>query len=224
MSENAKCYWCGSTPTSREHVPSLCLFPKHRRTNLLSVPSCDLHNDAFKLLDEKMRFYLQAASDNALAIELFNDKTKRGLLKPEGAKLKAKLLKGFSIVKTPAGQMGRLELDFQECLPFFEKVTRGIYYLTRKSPFKGGFCVGFRQNFSTLKSGVISGKLNQLTFDQLESLFASSLAKAGKVSHPEIFRYSYISIVEECREAFVIAMIFYNSFEVLGTLHRDVAR
>lgn len=204
-------------------MPSRCLFPKDRRANLLTVPSCDSHNNAFKLLDEKMRFYIQYTSDNPLAIEQFNDKTKRGLEKPEGANLKSRCFKNFGIVETPAGQMGRLELDIQEFLPFFEKITRGIYYLSGNKVFNGGFCVGFRQNFSTLRAIAISGLSNHLTFERLAQFFNSHLTKVGKVSHPEIFCYKYISIADEHREAFLVAMSFYRSFEVIGTLHRNVA-
>lgn len=217
------CYWFGGKVTSREHVPSRCLFPQNRRTNLLTVPSCDSHNNAFKLLDERMRLYLLSTSDNPDAIEQFNDKARRSLLKPEGARLKAKFLKNFAVVETPVGQMGRLELDLPESLPFFEKIVRGIYYLVRKAVFEGGFCVGFRQNFPTRQAVAISGLSNQLTFEKLGPLLTSNLVKAGKVSQPEIFSYKYLSVADEQREAFVVVMSFYQSFEVIGTLHRNIA-
>src|SRR5690554_7592949 len=46
-----KCYMCENDATSREHVPPLCLFPEMKdtkginfRKELITVPSCDLHN------------------------------------------------------------------------------------------------------------------------------------------------------------------------------------
>lgn len=56
---NDKCYMCDSVATSREHVPPRCLFPESRdvggenyRNNLITVPSCDLHNTAKSRDDE----------------------------------------------------------------------------------------------------------------------------------------------------------------------------
>jgi hypothetical protein len=48
------CYFCNNPPTSREHVPPKNIFPegkdvpngKDYRANLITVPSCDLHNGA----------------------------------------------------------------------------------------------------------------------------------------------------------------------------------
>jgi len=42
------CYACDSSPISREHVPPKCLFPtelgKNLRKDLITVPSCEVHN------------------------------------------------------------------------------------------------------------------------------------------------------------------------------------
>lgn len=45
------CYMCEQPATSMEHVPPRCLFPERKdipttdyRTNLITVPSCDIHN------------------------------------------------------------------------------------------------------------------------------------------------------------------------------------
>ncbi|WP_114241455.1 hypothetical protein [Dyella sp. C9] len=54
-----KCYMCDRQATSREHVPPKCLFPEgkdmdgeNHRSNLITVPSCDLHNTAKSRDDE----------------------------------------------------------------------------------------------------------------------------------------------------------------------------
>jgi hypothetical protein len=57
--ENFKtCYMCDSPSTSREHVPPRSLFPEAKdvggdyRNNLITVPSCDLHNSGKSRDDE----------------------------------------------------------------------------------------------------------------------------------------------------------------------------
>ena len=49
--KNQRCYICGAPATSKEHVPPQCLFPEKKdigtekfRKDLITVPSCELHN------------------------------------------------------------------------------------------------------------------------------------------------------------------------------------
>src|SRR5207244_12042286 len=65
------CYMCESPATSREHVPPKNLFPeakdtggKDYRLNLITVPSCDLHNSAKNLDDEFLMFSLAGIVGN----------------------------------------------------------------------------------------------------------------------------------------------------------------
>src|SRR5580765_5494653 len=64
MNEKEICYKCGTSATSREHVPPLCFFPEKKdinnidfRINLITVPSCEEHN-AKKSTDDE---FLMAA-------------------------------------------------------------------------------------------------------------------------------------------------------------------
>src|SRR3954451_9328117 len=59
MRRRLHCYMCPALATSREHVPPRNLFPEASETggvdyrvNLITVPSCDLHNSAKSLDDE----------------------------------------------------------------------------------------------------------------------------------------------------------------------------
>jgi hypothetical protein len=40
------CYACDQPATTREHVPPFSFFPEGHRNNLITVPSCALHNNA----------------------------------------------------------------------------------------------------------------------------------------------------------------------------------
>jgi hypothetical protein len=49
--KNKKCYMCDETASTVEHVPPKCLFPESKdiegqnfRLNLITVPSCEIHN------------------------------------------------------------------------------------------------------------------------------------------------------------------------------------
>ena len=43
--KNRICYYCGAPAVSREHVPAKCFFPTDKRDNLITVPSCEEHNE-----------------------------------------------------------------------------------------------------------------------------------------------------------------------------------
>jgi hypothetical protein len=61
MSIVSTCYMCDSLETSREHAPPRCFFPESKaigrnlRVNLITVPSCDIHNSEKSKDDEFLR-------------------------------------------------------------------------------------------------------------------------------------------------------------------------
>lgn len=65
---NNNCYWCGGPKTSKEHVPPRCIFPKAKdapqlgdqRKELITVPSCDMHNSEKSGDDEYLMCMLSA--------------------------------------------------------------------------------------------------------------------------------------------------------------------
>jgi hypothetical protein len=52
------CYVCGKPATSVEHVPPRSFFPKEHRTSLITVPSCNEHNQIKSKDDEYIRSIL----------------------------------------------------------------------------------------------------------------------------------------------------------------------
>lgn len=47
------CYMCDGPAASVEHAPAQCFFPKGYRLNLITVPSCLLHNNFISKDDGK---------------------------------------------------------------------------------------------------------------------------------------------------------------------------
>jgi hypothetical protein len=47
-----RCYYCGNIANTREHAPPKIFFPNSLRDNLVTVPSCSLHNNAKSNSDE----------------------------------------------------------------------------------------------------------------------------------------------------------------------------
>lgn len=55
------CYRCNNIATSVEHVPAKCFFPKEHRKNLITVPSCEQHNNETSKDDEYVRGIIVAS-------------------------------------------------------------------------------------------------------------------------------------------------------------------
>lgn len=53
-----KCYFCGGEVTGVEHIPPKSFFPKGKRNELITVPSCDKHNQEKSKEDEYIRTIL----------------------------------------------------------------------------------------------------------------------------------------------------------------------
>lgn len=66
------CYACPQPPTTREHAPARCIFPKGFRTDLTTVPSCYKHNSAKSGDDELFRHVVCVGEGtNKYALEVF---------------------------------------------------------------------------------------------------------------------------------------------------------
>lgn len=85
MGKNKKsisCYMCSQIATSKEHVPPVCLFPEEKdiktsifRNNLVTVPSCELHNSKKSKDDEFLMACLAGIVGNNV-IGFFHNVTK----------------------------------------------------------------------------------------------------------------------------------------------------
>lgn len=80
------CYMCDSVATSIEHAPPKCIFPESKdtsngenyRKNLITVPSCDLHNSARSKDDEYLLHVLAASiTSNDVGLNQFLTKSRR---------------------------------------------------------------------------------------------------------------------------------------------------
>nr|WP_315448615.1 hypothetical protein [uncultured Pseudomonas sp.] len=58
MIQEKKCYFCGETANTREHVPPKGFFPKETRKNLITVSACEVHNNHKSGDDEYFRMTL----------------------------------------------------------------------------------------------------------------------------------------------------------------------
>lgn len=206
------CYWCGAPATSREHVPPRNLFPKGKNKNLLTVPSCYTHNEALTKFDEKFRVYLQARESNADALNEFQDRTFRGLSRPESQGMVRGLAKGARRVVVDGQQTIAMSVDPEEQNMYFGKIIRGLYFHLFQTPAKGRIV-------SISKDFIVPG----FDYDKLERIIGPylddpNMMEQGKTDNPDIFRYKYARTADFGKEAAAIEMVFYGGVKVLGLI------
>jgi len=191
------CYKCNAPATSREHVPPISLFPEQKdfrgvdfRKNLITVPSCDLHNSKKSKDDEFLMASLAGVvGNNAIGFIQTHTKVKRAFERT-GEKLLADVLKSSSplTLHNKKGDtfpvlIGNPDIDrLKKC---FEHIACGLYFLEYGQTFNGdcsiliGFITYTETNMEKLKT-------------LCQKLFAiQAVSSPVKGANPEIFNYQF---------------------------------
>lgn len=147
--KNQTCYICDELATSKEHVPPLCLFPEEKdiktsyfRNNLLTVPSCDIHNSKKSKDDEFLMACLTGIVGNNIIGYFHNQtKVKRAIQRKDYDFLDTIMKNRENInVTTNLGQklpilIGQPDTErLQKC---FEHIAYGLYFNKFGHTFKG---------------------------------------------------------------------------------------
>lgn len=203
------CYWCGIELTkpsiNREHVPPLCFFPKGYRNNLMTVPSCEKHNNHLSKLDEKFQFYLKAHRSNSVANNDFLDTVVRGLKRKEKEGFVNSFNKntGFGSINVSPYIFSKLEPHEPDV--FIEKIIRGLYFYHMEKPAQGIIqWVSKYIHFEGIDSN--SG------VDFLKDGLDVRIFKLGDFNNPEVFQYKFLNF----QGSFMILMNFYEGVEFIG--------
>ena len=209
MKKRKTCYWCGAEATSDDHVPPQNLFPKDKKKDLITVPSCRKHNEDLTKEDEMFRFYLQACSESPDSLRLFDVKTLRSITRPKAAKFAARLFEGSTPIMARGRETRALKVDSKRQDLYFEKITRGLFFhlFGRQLP----------SSVATVSPQFMASGLDYVALGKsLLKYLGLPGAVEGKVGQPEIFRFRYYHIRDDAHEAFIVRMIFYGSVAVLG--------
>lgn len=131
---------CGAPPTSREHVPPKCLFPESKdvngqqfRNNLITVPSCDIHNSK-KSKDDEFLMVSTAGilGNNSVGYQHKFGKVDRAIRRSSNRLLeKVFIKKQHYRVKTQNNNF--IEViwgtpDYKRLLSCYEHIAYGIYH------------------------------------------------------------------------------------------------
>ena len=216
------CYMCDSPETSREHAPPLCFFPetddvgRDLRRNLVTVPSCNVHNSKKSKDDEFFRsvVLMAAAPTSETGHHLFSGKMLRGAARmPHAHRL-------FFRDKGPiANESGRvLQIDrnrFDACI---DHLAKALFYDTYKRKWTLPTTV-VSANFFT---GIALDHVvpHQPTLDAVEMSRKVLGSEPIRGENPDVFKYRLRYDAGE--EIYAFAAIFYECFEVYSFSSKEL--
>jgi hypothetical protein len=196
------CYWCGAPATSDDHIPPKGFYPKELRKNLIKVPSCAAHNEEFHLLDERMRYYIQATSEGPVAEQAFADATLRGLLKPKAAGFLKAVVSGMKPALVDGVPGVSAAVGAGDVERFSERLARGIHFRHFKSLLIGKVYLA--------NTHIVHANVDNVPgIKALEEM--SPHLTAGDPTDDKVFRYWYGKTIEPGGQGFLMKAVFYET-------------
>lgn len=199
MATEQKCYMCDEIASSREHVPPLCLFPEIKdtkgfnfRKNLITVPSCNIHNSNKSDDDEFLMLSLSGLLKNN-PVGNFHQMTKanRALRRKNKDFIEKEVLRNhkYGKIQTTDGKFRIISVgnpNFERLSKCLEHIAFGLYFYEFNERFQGElrmileFIDYSDENTQTLK------KFLKRRFE-----IEKELNLEIKGSNPEVFYYQF---------------------------------
>lgn len=129
------CYFCDAPASSKEHVPPRCLFPEVKdvpdgtnlRKNLITVPSCELHNSAKSEDDTYLMMVLVSYfQNNEAAHNHIGSKVRRAWARDQ--KLASTVVKNLQQVQVAGELRHAYEVDTDRLDRSLELVAHALHF------------------------------------------------------------------------------------------------
>ena len=133
---NKKCYYqnCSNMATTKEHVPAQCFFSPNNKKQLISVPSCKMHNNDKTGEDTYIRNIIcMNAKNNNIGMNIALNKVFRCFLKDN------RLTK--DIIESRIGKSNLFKIDNNRFNNYFKSFSYAIYNNDFKKNYKGDWFV-----------------------------------------------------------------------------------
>ena len=211
------CYMCGGEASSREHVPPRCIFPEQKdvgdnyRENLITVPSCDLHNSAKCREDEFLLVSLAGIiGNNSIGYRHKFTKVNRAI-KRSAFSLIEGTLKNPVVEWLELGPNKFIDViwgtpDYERLSDAFDHIARGLYYHHHGESFRGitkvllGYTSDQEENPAAFK---------QFIRDKVE---IELQGKSRLGANPEVFSYQFTD--PDRFGLFMVHLRFYGGIDV----------
>jgi hypothetical protein len=204
---------CNRPVSTREHVPPLCFFPEakdlpeyqHLRTNLITVPSCDVHNSA-KSGDDQYLLSIVVAhhQTNAVGQRISATKLMRSLERKP--RLAQRFFRGLFPVRIRGHLTGAFFVDLPRLERTTDQIARGTFYHHYGNQARGPSSI-----LSSSLFNVTSPKRAEVNAALAQWRDYSSQALAHLARYGENQQVFYFQIVEgQDRPGVFIRLVFYE--------------
>lgn len=222
MKNQEYCYWCGAPSTSREHVPPKCFFPERKdfrdftekdfRKNLITVPSCDLHNLSKSNDDEYLMVCLASrVGNNAQAF--LHTKTKVRRSRERKPTMVDVLEAGIIETEHATFPVQMVHVDNLRLNHSFEAIGRALFFHEFGVKFDGQ-CQIVSRIFSH-PDAIQSTQFNVRACEMIESEMRHWKTEI-KGDNPEIFAYQFSP--EDSFKIRTLCLTFYENTQVFVIL------
>lgn len=186
-----------------EHAPPKGFFPKNMRTNLITVPSCRLHNEDTSSDDEYVKNIVSMMiENNQTSIDHFFDKTLRSFKRNKV--MSAQIRDSLKDVSTFKEGAKSFEIDRVR----FDKIIRKISYALFYNEYGYSWERLLAVTTNQLKMGNTGNDHLGHMFESFEEDLDTLQLKG---SNPNVFQYSFLNLGNGIHEK-ALFMIFYEGF------------
>ena len=176
------CYACESIATSREHIPPRCLFPKGHRHDLITVPSCDVHNLKKSRDDEYLRHVLACApGNNDLCLSLIEE----GILPSFDYRshLVETFLPDLQAVSVRGMETGSFSVDLDRFFRSIGAIVKGLYFYNYRKQLTSEFQIAW--------GSLVTSDLAEAPFYKLIRNAENQLRPINRGANPRVFAYAF---------------------------------
>ena len=217
------CYMCEQPACSREHVPPLNLFPASSesggidyRINLITVPSCALHNSAKSHDDEFLMVSLAGIiGNNSVGYMHKLGKVDRAVRRSAGRLLDKVVTKKKHVEAVELADNKFVEViwgtpDIQRLEKCFDHIVRGLHMHHFNAPFQGSVKVHFGYLYHEQPS---PRNWNQFIIDR------SEIDLQGKLRYGDNSEVFFYQITDKDQYGlFLIRLCFYGGINFYAAL------
>lgn len=209
---------CSREATSKEHIPPKAIFPKAKDLppdaspiqNLITVPSCDVHNTQKSGDDEYVIYAIIAYFEN-------NSKTLPPLISKmaRAGVRKSKAIRKLKDGSLPVSLDGRptiaIDVDLTKFNKSIEQMARGLYFYEYKLHWLDAFRFFYPAfSFITERNAAEANQLQQELADHLRSELSSDF----QGENPDYFKYQLHRYTEDSKFSIIVRLVFYEGMEL----------
>lgn len=221
-----KCYFqgCENKGITKEHIPPRSFFPKGEKEQLLTVKSCEIHNNRKATDDQYVLAQIcMNASPSNRAREVFLKKIKPQLSHNDSA-FRKMLSNGATTL--PDGSV-KYPVDIDRFDEFFTALSCGIVFKTCQEQIPENYLIHHQYpNFSSEDGAGLGLRV----FREFEQLISGEPMKALDFGKPNTWNERIYSVkvfgMPGFQTSITIVHLFYGKFKVISFLtniHRQTA-